>query len=85
LWVPGTYLWSGFESVWQVGSVPARFAALVNGSVQGALLIPPETVKARELGYKILANFADIDIEDQQNGIYTTRPFINKRPDPHQS
>ena len=35
----------------QVGSVPARFAALVNGSVQAALLIPPETVKARELGY----------------------------------
>ena len=64
-----------------VGSVPARFAALVNGSVQGALLIPPETVKARELGYRILANFADIDIHYQQNGVYTTRPFINKRPD----
>jgi NitT/TauT family transport system substrate-binding protein len=65
----------------QVGSVPARFAALVNGSVQGALLIPPETVKARELGYRILTNFADIDIHYQQNGVYTTRAFINKRPD----
>ncbi len=65
----------------QVGSVPARFAALVNGSVQAALLIPPETVKARELGYRILSNFADIDIHYQQNGVYTTRAFINKRPD----
>lgn len=65
----------------QVGSVPLRFAALVNGSVQAALLIPPETVKARELGYRILSNFADIEIHYQQNGVYTTRAFINKRPD----
>jgi NitT/TauT family transport system substrate-binding protein len=65
----------------QVGAVPARFAALVNGSVQGALLIPPETVKAKELGYKVLSNFADIDIHYQQNGVYTTRNMINKRPD----
>ncbi|MGZ8530771.1 MAG: ABC transporter substrate-binding protein [Candidatus Binatia bacterium] len=65
----------------QVGSVPARFAALVNGSVQGALLIPPETVKAKELGFRVLSNFADIDINYQQNGVYTTRTFINKRPE----
>jgi len=64
-----------------VGSVPARFAALVNGSVQGALLIPPETVKAKELGYRVLSNFADIEINYQQNGVYTTRTLINKRPD----
>jgi NitT/TauT family transport system substrate-binding protein len=64
-----------------VGSVPARFAALINGSVQAALLIPPETVKAKELGYRVLSNFADIDIHYQQNGVYTTRSFINKRPD----
>lgn len=65
----------------QVGSVPARFAALINGSVQGALLIPPETVKAKELGFKVLSNFAEIEIHYQQNGVYTTRSFINKRPD----
>ena len=68
-------------SIVQVGSVPSRFAALVSGSVQGALLIPPETVKAKELGYRVLANFAEIDIAYQQNGVYTTRNFINKRPD----
>jgi ABC-type nitrate/sulfonate/bicarbonate transport system substrate-binding protein len=33
------------------------------------------------LGYRILANFSDIDIEYQQNGVYTTRNFINRRPD----
>src|ERR1043166_381948 len=65
----------------QVGSVPSRYAALVSGSVQGALLIPPETVKAKELGFRVIANFAEIDIAYQQNGVYTTRNFINKRPD----
>ena len=65
----------------QVGSVPSRFAALVNGSVEGTLLNPPETVKARELGYRVLANFTEIDIAYQQNGVYTTRNVINKRPD----
>jgi NitT/TauT family transport system substrate-binding protein len=68
-------------SIVQVGSVPSRFAALVSGAVQGALLIPPETVKAKDLGYRVLANFAEIDIAYQQNGVYTTRNFINKRPD----
>ncbi len=65
----------------QVGSVPSRFAALVNGSVTATLLIPPETVKARELGYRVLTNFADIDIAYQQNGVYTTRSLINRRTD----
>ncbi len=45
----------------------------------GALLIPPETVKAKELGYRVLSNFADIDIAYQQNGVYTTRNLINRR------
>ena len=65
----------------QVGSVPSRFAALVNGSVMGALLIPPETVKAKDLGFRILSNFADIDIAYQQNGVYTTRNLINRKTD----
>ena len=63
----------------QVGSVPSRFAALVNGSVMGALLIPPETVKAKELGYRVLSNFADIDIAYQQNGVYATRNLLNRK------
>jgi NitT/TauT family transport system substrate-binding protein len=67
-------------SLIQVGPVPSRFAALTNGSVQGALLIPPETLKAKELGYRILVNLMDIDIDYLQNGVYTTRQFIKSRP-----
>jgi len=65
----------------QVGSVPSRFAALANGSVQASLLIPPETVKAKDIGFHVIANFADINIAYQQNGVYTTRNLIEKRPD----
>jgi NitT/TauT family transport system substrate-binding protein len=62
-----------------VGAVPSRFAALVNGSVAATLLIPPETTKARELGFRILANFMDIDVDFQQNAIYTTKSFIDRK------
>ena len=34
-----------------VGAVPSRFAALVSGSIAATLLIPPETTKAKELGF----------------------------------
>ena len=64
-----------------IGAVPSRFAALTSGSVAATLLIPPETTKARELGFRVLANFMDIDIEYQQNAIYTTRNLINRKAD----
>ncbi|MGH7875835.1 MAG: ABC transporter substrate-binding protein [Candidatus Binatia bacterium] len=64
-----------------VGAVPSRFAALVNGSVAATLLIPPETTKARELGFRVLANFMDIDVDFQQNAIYTTKSFIDRKTD----
>jgi NitT/TauT family transport system substrate-binding protein len=64
-----------------VGAVPSRFAALVNGAVAATLLIPPETTKAKELGFRVLANFMDIDVDFQQNAIYTTRSFINRNTD----
>lgn len=64
-----------------VGAVPTRFAALVSGAVVAALLIPPETTKARELGFRVLANFMDTDIDYQQNAIYTTKAIINRKTD----
>lgn len=64
-----------------VGAVPSRFAALVSGSIAATLLIPPETTKAKELGFRVLANFMDIDVDFQQNAIYSTRSFIERRAD----
>jgi NitT/TauT family transport system substrate-binding protein len=64
-----------------VGAVPSRFAALISGSVSATLLIPPETTKAKELGFRVLANFMDLDVDYQQNAIYTTKSFIDRRTD----
>jgi len=65
----------------QVGSVPSRLAALLGKSIHATLLIPPETLKAREAGLRMLLDFTQIDIEYQHTGIATTRDFIKKRPD----
>lgn len=68
-------------SLIQVGPVPMRLAALTTGSVQGTLLIPPETIKAKELGYRILVNLMDLNVDYMQNGVYTTRQFVRSKPD----
>jgi NitT/TauT family transport system substrate-binding protein len=64
-----------------VGAVPSRFAALISGAVSATLLIPPETTKAKDLGFRVLSNFMDIDVDYQQNAIYTTKSFIDRRTD----
>lgn len=65
----------------QVGSVPTRLAALLGGSIQATLLIPPETLKARERGLRMLLDFTQLDVEYQHTGIATTKDFIRRRPD----
>lgn len=65
----------------QVGSVPARLAALLGKSIHATLLIPPETLKAREGGLRMLLDFTQMDIEYQHTGIATTKDFIKRRPD----
>ncbi len=65
----------------QVGSVPARLAAMQANSIQATLLQPPETLKAKEAGLRPLLDFTKLDIEWQQNGVAVTRDFIRKRRD----
>ena len=65
----------------QVGSVPTRLAALVGGSIQATLLIPPETLQAKQAGFKMLLDFTALDVEYQHTGIATTRSFVRNKPD----
>ena len=65
----------------QVGSVPTRLAALIGGSIQATLLIPPETLQGKEAGFRMLLDFTELDVEYQHTGIATTRAFIKKKPD----
>ncbi len=65
----------------QIGSVPARLAAMQVNTIQATLLQPPETLKAKEIGVRSLLDFTKLDVEWQQNGAATTRDFIRRKRD----
>jgi NitT/TauT family transport system substrate-binding protein len=58
----------------QVGT--QRFAALATGSVDGAMIQPPDTLKARELGLKPLLDFSSSGIKFPFNPISTRKDFL---------
>ena len=53
----------------QAGSIPARLAAMQSNALQATLLQAPETLKAKELGFRALLDFTKLDVEWQQNGV----------------
>jgi NitT/TauT family transport system substrate-binding protein len=63
----------------QIGGVPARFAALQSGQVQGAVLSPPYIGRARRLGYRVLVNLSDLRIPFAGSSIVTTRQLVAAR------
>jgi NitT/TauT family transport system substrate-binding protein len=63
----------------QIGGVPARFAALQSGQVQGAVLSPPYIGRARRLGYRVLVNLSDLRIPFAGSSIVTTRQLVATR------
>lgn len=65
----------------QAGNIPARLASMQGNSLQATLLQAPETLKAKEIGLRMLLDFTKLDVEWQQNGVATTRDYIKKKPD----
>jgi len=65
----------------QTGSIPARLAGMQTNALQATLLQAPETLRAKEMGLRMLLDFTKIDVEWQLNGVATTRDFIKKKPD----
>ena len=65
----------------QAGNIPARLAAMQGNALQATLLQAPETLKAKELGFRALLDFTKLDVEWQQNGVAVTRDYIKKKPD----
>jgi ABC-type nitrate/sulfonate/bicarbonate transport system substrate-binding protein len=59
---------------------PERVAALINGSVQGALLTAPAAAKAVKAGYKVLLTTSDY-IPRLGGPIWTLKSFADKNPD----
>jgi NitT/TauT family transport system substrate-binding protein len=65
----------------QAGNMPAIFAALEAGKVQGAMLSAPYTLRAKKAGFPLLADLQMLGLEYQHTGLATTRALIKSRPE----
>jgi hypothetical protein len=61
--------------------MPAIFAALESGWIQGAMLSAPFTGKAKSIGLPLLADLQMLGLEYQHTGLATTEALIRARPD----
>jgi NitT/TauT family transport system substrate-binding protein len=68
-------------TILEIGSQPARFAALESGKVQGVMIAVPSTLKAKALGFHTLADLQMLGLEYQHTGLATTQALIRSRPD----
>src|SRR5919108_2936616 len=68
-------------TILEIGSQPARFAALEAGRIQAAMVAVPLTLKAKALGFHALADLQMLGLEYQHTGLATTQALIKARPD----
>ena len=68
-------------AILQGGSMPAIFASLESGKIQGALLSAPFTLRAKKMGFTLLADLQMLGLEYQHTGLATTKALIKSRPD----
>jgi NitT/TauT family transport system substrate-binding protein len=68
-------------TILEIGSQPARFAALETGKVQAAMVAIPLTRKAKGLGFHALADLQMLGLEYQHTALATTQSLIRARPD----
>jgi ABC-type nitrate/sulfonate/bicarbonate transport system substrate-binding protein len=67
-------------AVIQTGGVPESLAAMQSGAAQGAILTPPNTLHARQLGFTLLVDTAPLNIPNQGSVIASTRGFVRDQP-----
>ncbi|HEY2989174.1 MAG TPA: ABC transporter substrate-binding protein [Candidatus Binatia bacterium] len=65
----------------EIGSQPDRFAALESGRIQGVMVEVPLTLKAKKMGFKVLADLQMLGLEYQATGLATTQAMIKSRPE----
>jgi NitT/TauT family transport system substrate-binding protein len=65
----------------EIGSQPARFAALEAGKIQAAMVAVPLTLRAKAAGFHSLADLQMLGLEYQHTGLATTQALIKARPD----
>ena len=65
----------------EIGTQPERFAALAAGRVQGVMLEVPQSLQAKKMGFRVLANLKMLGLEYQHTGLATTRTLIKSQPE----
>ena len=65
-------------TILQVGGESERLAALLSGRIDGTVITPPLTSKARGAGMKTLADLGEQGIAYQHTGIVTSKEFIRR-------
>ena len=65
----------------QVGDFGTRLASLAGGTIQGTLLLPPFTLRARELGLRPLYDLVGSGIQYPINQITARHSFIKSQRD----
>ena len=68
-------------TILQASNMPAIVASLESGKVQGAMLSAPFTLKAKNMGFPMLADLQMLGLEYQHTGLATTQALIKSRPD----
>lgn len=68
-------------TILQLGNVPALLAAMEAGKIQGAMLSAPTSLRAKKLGYPMLADLQMLGLEYQHTSVATTRSLLKSKPE----
>ena len=68
-------------AILQLGNVPALLAAMEAGKIQGAMLSAPTSLRAKKMGFPMLADLQMLGLEYQHTSVATSRPLIKSKPD----
>jgi ABC-type nitrate/sulfonate/bicarbonate transport system substrate-binding protein/LysM repeat protein len=68
-------------AIMQIGSQPARFAALEAGKIHGVMIAIPLTAKATKAGFNTLADLQMLGLEYQHNGLALSQNLIKTQPE----
>jgi NitT/TauT family transport system substrate-binding protein len=68
-------------AILQLGNHPAQLAGLEAGRVQGAMLSMPTSLRAKKMGFPMLADLQMLGLEYQHTSIATSKVLIKSKPD----
>src|SRR6185295_14124551 len=68
-------------AILQLGNQPAQLAALEAGKVQGAMLSAPTSLRAKKMGFPMLADLQMLGLEYQHTSIATSRALLRSKPE----